>query len=94
MKLVEPKGYYAHLSNQLPCYVAGGVWNNQGYYSSWFENAKPIADEYAAPYSTEQLVFRMRLILQPYRSIRRLPVVMGRRATTVELRMQVHETTA
>lgn len=56
--LIEPDGYFAHMTGILPALVAGGVWNNQGYYSSWFENAKPVADEYAASYSTEQLVYR------------------------------------
>ena len=54
----EAGGYYAHMLDRVPAYVAGGVWNNQGYYSSWFEAALPIADEYASSYSAEQLVYR------------------------------------
>lgn len=49
-------GYYAHFLGKYPVVVAGGQWNSQGYYDSWLNAAKPIADEYVGAKSAEQLV--------------------------------------
>lgn len=49
-------GYYAHMMEHLPVVVAGGQWNSQGYYDSWLSAAKPVADEFVASKSAEQLV--------------------------------------
>lgn len=49
-------GYYAHMTNELPVVIAGGQWNTQGYYDSWLNAAKPVADEFVASKSAEQLV--------------------------------------
>ena len=49
-------GYYAHLFNYLPADQAGGVWNTQGFYDSWLDKAKAIADEFASSKSAEQMV--------------------------------------
>lgn len=49
-------GYYAHMSGKLPAFIAGGIWNSQGFYDSWFVNAKPLADEYVSTYSSLQMV--------------------------------------
>lgn len=54
----DAKFAYAHMMDELPVHIAGGIWNNQGYYSSWFESALPLADEYVSSYSAEQLVYR------------------------------------
>lgn len=48
--------YYTHKLGHIPAYVAGGVWNSQGYYDSWFVNAKPLADEYVSSYSSLQFI--------------------------------------
>lgn len=49
-------GYYAHLFGRLPLDVAGGVWNTQGFYDSYIQDAKPVADEYISSYSAEQMI--------------------------------------
>lgn len=49
-------GYYTHSFNRVPNYVAGGQWNTKGYYDSWLDAAKAIADEFVASKSAEQLV--------------------------------------
>lgn len=49
-------GYYAHSLMDIPKVQAGGVWNTQGFYDSWLNAAKPIADEYVGAKSAEQLV--------------------------------------
>jgi hypothetical protein len=49
-------GYYTHAFDHVPNYVAGGVWNTKGYYDSWLDAAKAIADEFVASKSAEQLV--------------------------------------
>lgn len=48
--------YYVHALGRLPIEIAGGVWNTQGYYDSWFVNAKPIADEHISSYSDLQFI--------------------------------------
>lgn len=52
----EYGGYYAHNLDELPIVYAGGQWNNQGFYDSWLQAAKPIADEFVSAKSAEQLV--------------------------------------
>lgn len=54
----EPQFAYAHMMDELPIHVAGGEWNNQGYYCSWFEAALPLMDEFVGTYSLEQIVYR------------------------------------
>lgn len=49
-------GYYTHSFDHVPCYVAGGEWNTKGYYDSWLDAAKAIADEFVSAKSAEQLV--------------------------------------
>jgi hypothetical protein len=49
-------GYYAHLLGYVPKMIAGGNWNTQGFYDSWLDKAKPIADDYISAKSAEQLV--------------------------------------
>jgi hypothetical protein len=49
-------GYYAHMTDKLPVFKAGGIWNGQKYWDSWFTNAKPLADEYISAASSAQLV--------------------------------------
>jgi hypothetical protein len=53
---VPYKGYYAHMTEQLPIVVAGGEWNNQGWYDSYLNAAKPIADKYLVGESSSVLV--------------------------------------
>lgn len=50
--------YYAHFLNRVPAYVAGGQWNNRGYYDSWLTAALPIADEYLMTKSDEVMVMK------------------------------------
>lgn len=52
----EYGGYYAHMLGYLPCDVAGGIWNSQGFYNSWLDKAKAIADDFIASKSAEQLI--------------------------------------
>lgn len=49
-------GYYAHMLGRLPLTVAGGEWNTQGYYDSFFSKAKAAADDFISAYSAAQLV--------------------------------------
>lgn len=52
----DGNGYYTHNFGHVPHYVAGGVWNTKGYYDSWLDAAKAVADEFVASKSAEQLV--------------------------------------
>lgn len=54
----DEKGYYAHLFDKLPCTIAGGEWNTQegGYFDSFLDKAKPIADDFVATFSAAQMV--------------------------------------
>lgn len=49
-------GYFMHALGRIPYHVAGGRWNTQGFYDSWLDAAKAIADEYVGAKSSEQLV--------------------------------------
>jgi len=44
----EPNGYYAHLLGRMPCVIAGGIWNTQGWYDSWLNAAKAVADDFVS----------------------------------------------
>lgn len=55
-KFVLSEGYYGEEFDVLPCVRAGGIWNERGYYDSWLDGAKAIADEYVSTKSAEQLV--------------------------------------
>lgn len=52
----DAKGYYAHMLGYLPITIAGGNWNTQGYYDSYFSKAKAAADDFISAYSAAQLV--------------------------------------
>lgn len=52
----DEDGYYAHMLQRLPLTVAGGEWNTQGYYDSYFSKAKAAADDFVSAYSAAQLV--------------------------------------
>lgn len=54
----DGNGYYVHMLGYKPIVTAGGIWNAQGYYDSWLQAAKPIADEYVGGMSGEQLVMK------------------------------------
>lgn len=54
---IDPQGYYyAHMLTKVPVITAGGTWNTQGYFDSWLDAAKPLADEFIGAKSAEQLV--------------------------------------
>lgn len=50
------QGYYSHFLGRLPIDVAGGFWNEMGYWESFYSKAIPIADEFVSCYSAEQMV--------------------------------------
>ncbi len=52
----DAKGYYAHMLGRLPISIAGGEWNTQGYYDSYYSKAKAAADDFVSAYSAAQLV--------------------------------------
>lgn len=52
----DARGYYAHMLGRLPLSIAGGDWNTQGYYDSFFSKAKAAADDLISAYSAAQLV--------------------------------------
>lgn len=52
----DSNGYYAHMMGKLPVTVAGGEWNTQGYFESYYDKAKAIADDFIATYSGAQMV--------------------------------------
>ena len=52
----DAHGYYAHMLGRLPISIAGGVWNTQGYYDSYYSKAKAAADDFISAYSAAQLV--------------------------------------
>ncbi len=54
--LTTASGYYSHQFGYLPIDIAGGVWNTGGYYDSWIDKAKAVADEYVSIKSAEQLI--------------------------------------
>ena len=54
--LKETQGYYAHMLGKLPVTVAGGEYNTHGYYDSFYDKAKAIADDFIASYSAAQLI--------------------------------------
>lgn len=49
-------GYYAHMMGKLPVTVAGGEWNTNGYFESYFDKAKAVADEFISSFSAAQMV--------------------------------------
>lgn len=52
----DAEGYYAHMLGRLPITIAGGEWNTQGYYDSYFSKAKAAADDFVSAYSAAQMV--------------------------------------
>lgn len=48
-------GYYGHNLGRVPYHFAGGQWNSQGFYESWFSAGKNIADDYAGTKSASQM---------------------------------------
>lgn len=48
--------YYGHGLGFMPAFIAGGVWNTQGFYESWLTGGLAWADEFVAAKSTAQLV--------------------------------------
>lgn len=52
----DATGYYSHLLDRLPIDRAGGQWNSQGFFESFYSKAIPIADEFVGSYSAEQLI--------------------------------------
>ncbi len=52
----DKEGYYAHMLGRLPLSIAGGEWNTQGYYDSFYSKAKAAADDFVSAYSAAQLV--------------------------------------
>lgn len=56
LKGEDREGYYAHMFGRLPVTVAGGEWNTQGYFDSYFDKAKAVADDFIAAYSAAQMV--------------------------------------
>jgi hypothetical protein len=52
----DANGYYAHMLGKLPISIAGGEWNTQGYYDSYYGKAKAAADDFVSSYSAAQLV--------------------------------------
>jgi hypothetical protein len=52
----DKEGYYAHMLGRLPISIAGGEWNTQGYYDSYYSKAKAAADDFVSAYSAAQLV--------------------------------------
>lgn len=55
---IDGKGgfYYYHDLGVVPRVKCGGLRNSQGYFDSWFDAAKAVADEYVSAKSAEQLV--------------------------------------
>ena len=49
-------GYYAHMMGRYPSVIAGGKWNTQGWFDSWLNAAKAVADDFVSSKSAEQLV--------------------------------------
>lgn len=54
--VVDEAGYYTHLIGKPTFVVAGGVWNSEGYYNSFFEKALPVCDEFVSVYSASQMI--------------------------------------
>lgn len=52
----DADGYYAHMLGRLPVSVAGGIWNSRGYFDSFYDKAKPAADDFISSYSSAQLI--------------------------------------
>lgn len=52
----DANGYYAHMLGRLPITKAGGHWNTQGHFESYYSKAKAAADDFIASYSAAQMV--------------------------------------
>lgn len=52
----DDNGYFGHGLGHIPAYVAGGNWNARGFYDSWLDSAKAIADEFVSAMSAKQIV--------------------------------------
>src|SRR5690606_17608568 len=52
----DANGYYSHLLGYLPITIAGGFWNEMGYFESFYSKAIPLADEFISTFSAGQLV--------------------------------------
>lgn len=53
---VEAKGYWATMLGRIPAYIAGGSWNTDGYYDSFYDKAIAAANEFISSFSAEQMV--------------------------------------
>ena len=52
----DPVLYYSHNFGFVPACVNGGIWNSEGFFSSFLDKAIPVADEYVSSYSAEQMI--------------------------------------
>jgi hypothetical protein len=52
----EYGGFFAHMRGKIPYVAAGGIWNTQGFYESWLNAAKAVADDIVSARSALQLV--------------------------------------
>jgi hypothetical protein len=53
---LDGRGYYATMLGRLPASIAGGIWNTEGYYDSYYDKAVPAANEFISSFSAEQMV--------------------------------------
>lgn len=54
---IDPTGgYYPHMLGYIPAWNAGGLKNAKGFYDSWLNAGKPVADEFITEKSSAQLV--------------------------------------
>jgi hypothetical protein len=54
--VLEDRGYFAHMLGHLPVSVAGGIWNTEGYYDSYYDKAIAAANEFISSFSAEQMI--------------------------------------
>lgn len=50
------RGYFSHNLGSVPAFVAGGIWNTQGFYDSWLNAGKSWADSFVSEMSSFQMV--------------------------------------
>lgn len=54
-ELSDLEGYYAHMLGKLPIVKAGGEWNTNGWYESYYYKALPLCDDMVTTFSNGQM---------------------------------------
>lgn len=53
---LQNRGYYTTRLGHLPVSIAGGIWNTEGYFDSFYDKAIAAANEFVSSFSAEQMI--------------------------------------